>query len=994
MPIRRVFFDYHRPALPAAVDYLADRFGAPDGLDLSGVVVAVPTSRAARRLLERLVMRSEADRIPLCPPEIVTVGALPELLYEARRPFADDLTQQLAWVDALRSSEPSVVERLVPNLPTVDDLPPWLALGAMLSGLHRELASEHVGFHDVVEAGRRLDGFREAPRWQALGQVQERYLRILDSLDLWDRQTARRVAIENKECVTERPIILLGTADLNRQQRLMLDQVAEHVTALVVVPDDLAERFDEHGCLKPDAWLEARLALEEEHILRADDPAGQAGAVGRWLAGLGGKYSAEQLTIGVPDRMAEELVPQLQQALTAAGVPVRYGVGRPVAQTSPCRLLTAVAEYLEHGTFAAFAALVRHPAMVDWLSGDGAAARPTGVHASREPASEKAAPSASAGRQGVRGDWLSRLDAFQGHYLPARLEPAGGGRQAGVADRRPSRNEGRSDSPPNNAGPSRPAETASDPAAEVVAELHGAVEGLLRPLAGTRTLDAWGRPVLELLTAVFGRRPLDRRREPDRTVLRTCELVRDAARQNAEIPRRLADSVAGPMTAPEALRTLLSQVEAGRLSALPERGAVEMLGWLDLPLDDAPALIVTGFNEGAVPDAINADLFLPNQLRRALGIMDNDRRYARDAYALSVLAASRERLALVVGRRSAEGDPLPPSRLLFACDDETAARRANRFFGETVAAPLPALHGALRTGRAQSAIPVPQPVPLPEPVASMRVTEFRDYLACPYRYYLRHRLRLEPLSDTAMELDGGGFGSLAHDVLHEFARSPAVHSTDTEEIEAHLSAALDRVAEARFAPAAMPTVRVQMEQLRLRLRAFAAWQAQWAAQGWRIEHAEVSPEPGTAELAVDGKPMQLRGRIDRIDFHPSTGERVVFDYKTSESVRDPEKTHRKQGAWVDLQLPLYRHLVAGLDISGPVRLAYIVLPRETAKVGMLPAEWSETDLAEADAAAAQVIRGVRAEVFWPPATPPPAFAEDFAAICQDGQYGAEWSEEA
>jgi ATP-dependent helicase/nuclease subunit B len=719
---------------------------------------------------------------------------------------------------------------------------------------------------------------------------------------------------------------------------------------LIFAPEALASRFDEHGCLIPEAWLEATIDLADGQIVQADNPAGQAGAVGRWLAELGGAYSAEQISLGVPDRAAEELVPQLEQLLNACGVPARYGVGWPIGQSSPCRLLAAVEEYLAHGSFAALAALVRHPALADWLAD-----------------------------QGIEGDWLSRLDAYQGEHLPARLE---------VGSRMHSETE-----PGSSACDLAKNPGDLDPPYAGVAELHGAVERLLGPLVAKRSLDAWGQPVLELLAAVFGRRPLDRRREPDRGVVRACEMIRDAARENTRIPRRLADSVAGPLTASDALGILLQQVEAKRISAASARGAVEMLGWLDLPLDDAPALIVTGFNEGAVPDSVNSDLFLPNQLRRALGIMDNDRRYARDAYALSVLAASRERLALVVGRRSGNGEPLAPSRLLFACDDETAARRANRFFAESTPARGQSPHGALRAGRTQSELPVPRPEPLARPVVSMRVTEFRDYLACPYRYYLRHRLRLDTLADDALELDGGGFGSLAHEVLQYFARSPAAQSTDSEEIEAHLSAALDRVADARFGDSSLPTVRVQVEQLRWRLRAFARWQAEWAAAGWRIEHAEAAPEPGKAVLMVDGQPMELRGRIDRIDFNPATGERIVFDYKTSESGKEPEKTHREKGDWVDLQLPLYRHLVAGLGISGPVKLAYIVLPKDTSKVGALPAEWTDEDLASADAAAADVIRGVRQERFWPPTSPPPAFSETLAAICQDGQYGAEMFEE-
>ena len=121
-------------------------------------------------------------------------------------------------------------------------------------------------------------------------------------------------------------------------------------------------------------------------------------------------------------------------------------------------------------------------------------------------------------------------------------------------------------------------------------------------------------------------------------------------------------------------------METSRVAAPIDPAAIELLGWLELPWDDAPALVVTTFNEGCVPASINSDLFLPNALRVRLGLQDNARRYARDAYALSVLLATRERLDLIVARRNSEGDPLPPSRLLFATDAETLASRALAWF--------------------------------------------------------------------------------------------------------------------------------------------------------------------------------------------------------------------------------------------------------------------------------------------------------------------------
>jgi len=127
--------------------------------------------------------------------------------------------------------------------------------------------------------------------------------------------------------------------------------------------------------------------------------------------------------------------------------------------------------------------------------------------------------------------------------------------------------------------------------------------------------------------------------------------------------------------------------------------------------------------------------------------------------------------------------------------------------------------------------------------------------------------------------------------------------------------------------------------------------------------------------------------------HESTGQRIVFDYKTSDRVDPPDKTHRKKTEWVDLQLPLYRHLVAALGIDGPVELAYIALPKDVAKVGELIAEWTPAELDEADETARRVVRAIRRGLFWPPTDPPPAFFDEFAAICQDGQFGTALADE-
>ena len=59
----------------------------------------------------------------------------------------------------------------------------------------------------------------------------------------------------------------------------------------------------------------------------------------------------------------------------------------------------------------------------------------------------------------------------------------------------------------------------------------------------------------------------------------------------------------------------------------------------------------------------------------------------------------------------------------------------------------------------------------------MRVTSFRDYLASPQGFYLRHVLKLETLEESApRELDSRQCGQVVHQVLKDFASTPAAMS--------------------------------------------------------------------------------------------------------------------------------------------------------------------------------------------------------------------------
>src|SRR5207253_512814 len=160
-----------------------------------------------------------------------------------------------------------------------------------------------------------------------------------------------------------------------------------------------------------------------------------------------------------------------------------------------------------------------------------------------------------------------------------------------------------------------------------------------------------------------------------------------------------------------------------------------------------------------------------------------------------------------------------------------------------------------------------------------------------------------------------------------------------------------------------PAVHFQLEQARRRLSAFAAKHAELVAEGWRIVYAEDEADGLSLPFLVDEEPTLLVGRIDRIDYHDGMRTLRILDYKTADTAAKPDKTHHDGKHWIDLQLPLYRHLrrAAPLEVPGGcrVQLGYFNLPKELEATDVDVAEWDQTALDEADETARRVIHQLR-----------------------------------
>ena len=421
---------------------------------------------------------------------------------------------------------------------------------------------------------------------------------------------------------------------------------------------------------------------------------------------------------------------------------------------------------------------------------------------------------------------------------------------------------------------------------------------------------------------------------------------------------------------------------------------VEILGWLDLSLDDAPALVVNGLNHPFVPEAVTGNVLLPAAVRTRLMGLENDRRYARDLYAMRLMLSTRKEVRFVVGRNSADGSPTPPSRLLAAAAPLDVARRIRQLLGQP--RPHVAVIHEWDAGPDATEIAIPRIDQRDLPQA-LSVTAFRDYLACPYRFYLRHRLKLRPLDDATSELAANQFGDLVHGAVERFGLSSDRHEVDPSRIEQRLIEQLHEFASEHYGEEASVAVRLQIAQAEKRLRFVAERQAERIAAGWVIHAVEAQvnerpvddrgrPKP-PAGINVDGRFMGLRGRFDRIDHHPKTGRWAILDYKTHG--HRPEKKHLKSTAegeqWVDLQLPLYRLMVPFLGIEADpseVELGYFNVSEKPSETRINIASFAAAQMAVADELVRDCIRGIWAGQFEPTSDRIPF--DDYAMILQTG----------
>lgn len=435
-------------------------------------------------------------------------------------------------------------------------------------------------------------------------------------------------------------------------------------------------------------------------------------------------------------------------------------------------------------------------------------------------------------------------------------------------------------------------------------------------------------------------------------------------------------------TADEALQLFESHLLSSRCYPPRPEQSIDLNGWLELLWDDRHCLCFMHLNEGLVPQTVSHDPFLPDSLRKRLGLPCNDQRFGRDAYQFRFLIESRwaeGRCDWIVGRHTLAGDPLKPSRLLFLCPQNELPERVQQILSslpDPQPEPPPSLAWQLDPSRVE-----------PRKLERISATDFKNYLECPFRFYLRRMLSIEAWPDSLVEMDARAYGNLAHEALQSFNDSEQMlDESRVETIAKALLKELDAVFERHYGRAASVTLELQRISLRERLQAAAGAIAEARAEGWRPFKVEWKFSDDLEPPRIAG--LALSGIIDLIEYQASTDSYRIIDYKTSEKATNPMDAHLKKLGrnetpedfrphtlfewhgqtyrWINLQLPLYLW-VTQHHIAQSTSVAYFNLPRASGETRI--EAWLELDeecMKSALHCAEGVVADIQGNRFWPP----------------------------
>ncbi|HVJ83289.1 MAG TPA: hypothetical protein VNC50_19650, partial [Planctomycetia bacterium] len=259
-----------------------------------------------------------------------------------------ELVRQQMWAAALAESDREQLAVVFRQLPPLDRPLEWSRLARVLDQLQGELSAEGLDFAAVAARVAKISPGFETRRWEALAEVQRRYLKRAAAL----KSPEREAPAAEKAPAT---VAFVAVSTWTAQRRNYASGLAKTATvaALTPAPEEEAGRFDDFGAIKRTEPVIA--AIPREIVEICQTPAEQAE---RLISLVGEERSVSpkaEIALVILD---DEVEPYFEARAATAGIDVPSPI--PLSRSRPFRLIRSLGEYLHGAEFPALQKLVRN----------------------------------------------------------------------------------------------------------------------------------------------------------------------------------------------------------------------------------------------------------------------------------------------------------------------------------------------------------------------------------------------------------------------------------------------------------------------------------------------------------------------------------------------------------------------------------------------------------------------------------------------------------
>lgn len=412
------------------------------------------------------------------------------------------------------------------------------------------------------------------------------------------------------------------------------------------------------------------------------------------------------------------------------------------------------------------------------------------------------------------------------------------------------------------------------------------------PLKEESTLSAYSLAIIDILSLKI--KTIAAIENPD-------EILTIAKELHALINSPFKEHVLSLRDFKQILRDRLINIDSTHLDS----DGIPIIGWQETYLDDASTTVVSDCVEGNIPEYPPSDPILTDSIKARLGLPLRDYYQARDNFLLYHLKHSREKTLFLASKENLEGDLNKLSKLFLQdIEEEILLKTLSRFYTHKRSTQVKNLKSKKS---ASSVLPLPPEVAYENfPIESLHISpsQIKDYLKCPYHFYLRYILKLSLEDYSPEELPPFINGQLLHNVFAKVGESILTNTPKTKaEIISRANYILDKSLHTYLKNRSKEYIyHIQASLLKSKINSYANYEWDFLSKAPLAVYTEIEAKDFLSLTLNNQETISLKGRIDRVEIFEDSIQ--IVDFKTGDTELKISQCY-KNGEWLDPQLPLY-----------------------------------------------------------------------------------------